>query len=60
MFTSLNQLIRDISHVLEPSQSLCEGEPLSSGQCVQELGGDGGGKEVQVGLGLGGLGGKVL
>ena len=53
MFTSLNQLIRDIAHVLEPRESLREGEPLSSGQCVQELGGDGGGKEVQVGLGVG-------
>ena len=54
MVTSLNQLIRDIAHVLEPRESLREGEPLSSGQCVQELGGDGGGEEVQVGLGLGG------
>ena len=54
MFTSLNQLIRDIAHVLEPRESLCECETLGSGQCVQELGGDGGGKEVQVGLGLGG------
>ena len=59
MFTSLNQLIRDIAHVLEPRESLREGEPLSSGQCVQELGGDGGGEEVQVGLGLG-VGGEVL
>ena len=54
MITSLKQLVRDVAHVLEPSESLCESEPFCFGQCVQELGGDGGGKEVQVGLGLGG------
>ena len=47
--------------MLEPRESLSEGQPLSFGQCVKELGGYSGGKEVQAGgVGLGGLGGKVL
>ena len=46
--TPLNKLVRDISHVLESCESLGKSEALRPGQCVQELGGDGGGQEVQL------------
>ena len=46
--TPLDKLVRDISHVLESCESLSKSEALRPGQCVQELGGDGGGQEVQL------------
>ena len=58
--TPLDKLVWDISHVLESCESLGKSEAFRPGQCVQELGGDGGGQEVQLGRVRRGAGFQVV